>query len=167
MKTKHILLSALALFGLLLFTTPYATAQTCDGTGSNFVDLDGDGFNDNAPDADGDGIPNGLDEDWIKNAQDGDGYQHKKMIGKQDPTATMSSAQTKSEKGTLTRSQQFYRIQAFYAYMFQNRLGQAGMAAGSGSGTGVCDGTGGNGDGTGTGICDGTGPHGSQKKGGK
>ncbi len=38
------------------------------GMMSNFVDLDGDGFNDNALDADGDGIPNGQDSDYVKPA---------------------------------------------------------------------------------------------------
>jgi hypothetical protein len=35
-----------------------------EGSGSKFVDLDGDGYNDNAPDHDGDGIPNALDPDY-------------------------------------------------------------------------------------------------------
>ena len=167
MNTRNLLLTAFALFGLLMFTTPGISAQTCDGTGGNYVDLDGDGFNDNAPDADGDGIPNGLDEDWIKNAQDGDGYQHKNLTGREDAAPAMTSSQTKAESGTLTRSQMFNRIKAFYAYMFQSRLGQLGTATGSASAAGVCDGTGGNSGGTGTGVCDGTGPHGSQKQGGK
>ena len=74
MKIRNLLLTVFTILGLVMLTTPATQAQTCDGTGSNFVDLDGDGFNDNAPDFDGDGIPNGLDEDYIKNAQDGDGY---------------------------------------------------------------------------------------------
>ncbi len=68
----------LAVFGLvvgLLFLVPAGLkAQTCDATGQNYIDANGDGFNDNAPDHDGDGIPNGLDEDYIKNRQDGTGY---------------------------------------------------------------------------------------------
>ncbi len=167
MKAKNLFLMAFALFGLMIFTTPGISAQTCDGSGGKFVDLDGDGFNDNAPDADGDGIPNGLDEDWIKSAQDGDGYQHRNMTGKADAVASKSAAQTKNESGTLTRTQKFFQLQAFYAYMFQHRLGQLGNTAGAASNAGVCDGSGGNSDGTGTGVCDGTGPHGSQHKGGK
>jgi len=44
-----------------------------------FIDVDGDGYNDYAPDQDNDGIPNGQDEDYIKQ-NDGSGRQLK--IGK-------------------------------------------------------------------------------------
>lgn len=48
--------------------------------GGGFVDENGDGINDLAPDHDGDGIPNGQDPDWVKNKQDGTGYQHGKQM---------------------------------------------------------------------------------------
>gem|GEM_PF-7093568 len=67
MKNTINLIGALALIlGLALLFPTTGAAQTCDGGGKNFVDLDGDGINDNAPDHDGDGIPNGLDPDWVK-----------------------------------------------------------------------------------------------------
>lgn len=155
MKIKNIMLTALAIIGLAMLTTPATQAQTCDGTGSNFVDLNGDGFNDNAPDHDGDGIPNGLDADYVKNAQDGSGYQ-KGELGKNQSRAM---AQNK----TMTKSQKFNRLQAFEGNMFQKRLGALGDM--SGSGAGVCDGSGGGM--AGSGVCDGTGPKGGQKRGGK
>lgn len=150
------MITALAVLGLIMFTAPTTQAQSCDGTGKNFVDLNGDGFNDNAADHDGDGIPNGLDEDYVKNAQTGSGYQHQKGQGgelaKQDPTKTM------------TKSKQFNKAQAFSGNMHQKRVGAAGGAGGSGAG--VCDGSG-SGSG-GTGVCDGTGPNGGTRKhGGK
>ena len=155
MKTKNILLTAFAIFGLLMLTTPATQAQTCDGNGPNFIDLDGDGFNDNAPDHDGDGIPNGLDEDWVKNAQDGTGYQNGKLGENQ--------GQVMTQDGTMTKAQKFNRLQAFTGNMFQKRIGALGGM--NGSGAGVCDGTGGGG--AGTGVCDGTGPNGPQNRGGK
>ena len=155
MTTRNFLLTAFAILGLMMLSTPATQAQTCEGGGSNFIDLNGDGFNDNAPDHDGDGIPNGLDEDYVKNAQDGTGYQKGKL------------GENKSEgmvqDGTMTKSQKFNRLQAFSGNMFQKRIGALGEMGGSGSG--VCDGTGGGG--TGTGICDGTGPNGRQNRGGK
>lgn len=167
MKTSNILLTVLAILGLAMLTSPALQAQTCDGTGSHYVDLNGDGFNDNAPDADGDGIPNGLDPDWIKNAQDGDGYQHQKGKAKADMGLSASQSKTMSKSGTMsqtmTKSQQFYRLQAFNGNLFQYRYGSFGIA--NGPGDGICDGTGGNG--SGTGVCDGTGPNGNQRKGGK
>jgi hypothetical protein len=132
-----------------------AQVQVCDGSGKNFVDLDGDGFNDNAPDHDADGIPNGLDPEYIKGAQDGTGYQN----GSLGENKGEGMAQNK----TMTKSQKFSRIQTQSGSMFQKRLGaQGGM---NGSGTGICDGTGDGG--SGTGICDGTGPKGTQNRGGK
>ena len=157
MKTKNILLTAFAILGLVMLTTPVTQAQTCDGNGSNFVDLNGDGFNDNAPDFDGDGIPNGLDADYVKNAQDGTGYQK----GKLGENKGLGMAQNM----TMTKSQMFNRLQAARGSMFQKRLGALGGM--NGSGAGVCDGTGGGMAGSGTGVCDGTGPHGSQNRGGK
>ncbi|MCK5127241.1 MAG: hypothetical protein KAR42_13385 [candidate division Zixibacteria bacterium] len=155
MKTRNILLTAFAILSLVALTSPAIQAQTCDGNGTNFVDLNGDGFNDNAPDHDGDGIPNGLDEDYVKNAQDGAGYQKGKL------------GENKSEgmvqNGTMTKSQKFNRLQSFNGTMTQKRTGaQGGM---NGSGAGVCDGTGGGMNGSG--VCDGTGPNGGQKRGGK
>ena len=153
MKIRNFLLTAFAILGLVMFTTPATQAQTCDGSGNNFADLDGDGFNDNAPDHDGDGIPNGIDPDYVKHAQDGSGYQ-KGQLGE--------DSQAKVQNGTLTMAQKFNRLQSQSGSMFQKRLGAQGEM--NGSGTGVCDGTGAGGGGTG--ICDGTGPKGQQNRGG-
>lgn len=166
MKFQHILLTAFAIFGLLLLTTPATQAQTCDGNGTHFIDLNGDGFNDNAPDHDGDGIPNGLDPDWIKNAQDGSGTQAG-MLGANKgegmaQTKAQTKTQTKAQSKAMSQTQKFYKFQAFEGSMFQKRLGALGGS--SGSGAGVCDGSGGGMDGTG--LCDGTGPNGTQKRGG-
>ena len=49
--------------------------------------------------------------------------------------------------------------------MFQYQIKALGASAGSG--TGVCDGSGGGMNGSGTGTCDGTGPKGNQHRGGK
>jgi len=156
MKFTNIMLTAFAIICLAMLTAPAIQAQTCDGTGSHFVDLNGDGFNDNAPDHDGDGIPNGLDADWVKNAQDGTGYQK----GKLGENQGLGMAQYK----TMTKSQKFNRLQAFEGSMFQKRLGALGGM--NGSGAGICDGSGGGING-GSGVCDGTGPNGGQKHGGK
>lgn len=155
MKTGNFLLTAFVLLGLMMLTTPATHAQTCDGTGTNFVDLDGDGFNDNAPDFDGDGIPNGLDADYVKHAQDGSGYQKGKNLD--------GETSTKIQNRTMTKSQKFNRVQTFNRSSFQTRLNALGGA--NGSGTGICDGSGGGL--AGTGVRDGIGSHGSQKRGGK
>lgn len=66
------LVFAFALLIAVWLAVPLSSQAQCTGTGANFVDENGDGFNDNAPDHDGDGIPNGQDPDYIK-AQDGSG----------------------------------------------------------------------------------------------
>ncbi len=155
MKTGKFLLTALAICGLVMLTAPTTQAQECDGDGSNFVDLNGDGFNDNAPDHDGDGIPNGQDPDYIKNAGDGEGYQN----GKLGENKGQGMAQNKE----MTKSKKFTRLQASTGNMFQKRLGSLGGMKGNGAG--VCDGSG---SGTGgNGSCDGTGPKGGGNQGGK
>lgn len=50
------------------------------GQGRGFVDENGDGINDLARDHDGDGIPNGQDEDWVRNKRDGTGYQERNQL---------------------------------------------------------------------------------------
>ena len=155
MKTGNIFMTALAILGLAMLMPPATQAQTCEGNGTNFVDLNGDGFNDNAPDHDDDGIPNGLDEDYIKNPQDGSGYQK----GKPGEDAGSGMAQNK----TKTKSQKFNRLQASNGNLHQNRVGAQGSM--NGSGAGVCDGSGGGA--AGTGVCDGTGPHGNKTCGRK
>ena len=155
MKTKNALLTAIAIIGLAMLYTPATQAQTCDGSGKNFVDLNGDGFNDNAPDHDGDGIPNGLDEDYVKNPQDGNGYQNGR-----NPEAD-STAQIQTRK--RSNSQEFKRLQAMNGYMFQNQAHAEGGMYGSRNGLG--DGSGGRM--AGIRICNGTGSHGSQKRGGR
>jgi hypothetical protein len=152
MKLRNTLLTALVALGLVMLTAQVTPAQTCDGTGKNFVDVNGDGFNDNAADHDGDGIPNGLDEDYIKNAKTGTGYQHQNG----QAGANAVQAQTKA----MTKSQRFNKLQAFSGNMYQKRIGAANSG---GSGAGMCDGTGPKG---GSGVCDGTGPKGGSQKGG-
>ena len=67
MKITKMILTSLVLLGIVVLFNPVAaqTTGTCPGTGVNFVDADGDGYNDNAKDADGDGIPNGMDDDYV------------------------------------------------------------------------------------------------------
>ena len=156
MNYRNTLLTAFVALGLVMMTAPVTSAQTCDGTGKNFVDVDGDGFNDNAADHDGDGIPNGLDEDYVKNAQTGSGYQHQKGQG--------GESAIQNQTRTMTKSQKFNKLQAFNGDMHQKRVGSASGAGGSGAG--VCEGSG-SGSG-GAGVCDGTGPQGgTRKRGGK
>lgn len=152
MKKTNFLIALLALAGFLMLSAPATQAQVCDSTGNNFVDLNGDGFNDNAPDADGDGIPNGLDPDYVKHAQDGTGSKFQK--GKMNQGAEKGVAQSKAQ----SKFKQGNKFQKGNSYKFQNRINQ--FSGTSGQGTGVCDGTGPQG---GSGICDGTGPKGQQK----
>ncbi len=140
------LLSGLVIIGLIMLAPASLLAQSCDGSGKNFVDLDGDGFNDNAPDEDGDGIPNGLDDDYVK-PEDGDG-QKKGKLGETEPVKTQTKAMTKTQK--------FNRLKAASGSTYQKRIGDA---TGTGN-MGPQDGQGGQGD------CDGTGPNGTQHKGG-
>lgn len=155
MKAKQYLLTLFVMFGLIMITSPVTSAQTCDGSGNNFVDLDGDGFNDNAPDADGDGIPNGLDPDYIKQAKDGTGYMHKK--GQASTTANSGEVQPMTQSKIMTKYQTANKFMTANSYKFQKRINQSADAMGQMSG--VCDGTGPI-DGTGSGTCDGDGPHG-------
>jgi hypothetical protein len=123
-------LAAVLLLGLTFLSAPSAQAQTCQGNGKNFVDLNGDGFNDNAPDHDGDGIPNGLDDDYIKAAKDGSGQKNGQAIADKQTHRKRVSALKFNRVRNWTRSQ------------------VDGGAFGGGR------------NGSGTGICDGTGPHG-------
>ncbi len=77
------ILTSIVLLGIVVLFNPVSaqTTGTCTGTGINFIDADGDGYNDNAPDHDGDGIPNGMDDDYTSRHggrgfvdADGDGY---------------------------------------------------------------------------------------------
>jgi len=136
---KTLFLTGLVMVGLLMLAPASLLAQDCDGSGKNFVDLDGDGFNDNAPDADGDGIPNGLDEDYIK-PEDGTGEQ-KGKLGETDPIKNQSKAMTKTQK--------FNRLKTADGPTYQKRLGD-GTGTGNMTpqdGQGECDGTGPKGNG--------------------
>jgi len=68
MKMILMLFSFLALFSATsLFaqdTSRVGKQEQTQQQQTEFIDLDGDGFNDYAPDHDGDGIPNGLDPDY-------------------------------------------------------------------------------------------------------
>lgn len=93
MKTAATFLMTLVLaIGVAFVFSGVANAQVCDGTGNQYADHNGDGFNDEAPDHDGDGIPNGQDPDW-EAPEDGSGYQHKNLKG--DATQTMNKGEAK------------------------------------------------------------------------
>lgn len=125
MKKVIHLLGALALMlGLALLVPATINAQTCDGGGKNFIDLNGDGINDNAPDADGDGIPNGLDPDWVKNAQDGTGYQHRNGAARNGQTVEAAASLTAEQKQAMTMR--------WYRAMFQHCVSLAGPCDGDG-----------------------------------
>ena len=155
MKLSKMLLTGLFLLSVTLLLTPISQAQTCDSTNSNFVDLNGDGFNDNAPDADGDGIPNGLDPDYIKHAQDGTGLQKGKLLQKGNATAIKSMSK-------FQKMQRFGR-NSTSPMMSRTKRTSAGSQS-AGNGTGVCDGSG---PGSGSAVCDGTGPKGPHGRGGR
>ncbi len=156
MKRIQTLFIGLFVFVAMGVMIPNVQAQTCDST--NFVDLDGDGFNDNAPDHDGDGIPNGQDPDYIKQAKDGTGQQKGKLnrVGAGDGTGsgTMNKFQKKNRFGKASTTN---------SGKFQNRFNKASSSQAAGTGTGVCDGTGPNG---GSAVCDGSGPKGPRGRGG-
>lgn len=155
MRIRNIALAAMVMLGSVLLLMPVAGAQTCDGTGNNFVDLNGDGFNDNAWDDDGDGIPNGLDADYVKHAQDGTGYQMRNGHGEH------ASADVMDNNMTQTRNHQ--RLRALNCEAFCNGLSSFGTTNGIG-------GAGHNGSGigmSGDAVCDGTGPHGTRTRGGR
>lgn len=129
------LIFSLVFFLAFYFTTIDASAQTTGKkNGKTFVDLNGDGICDNFQtgygfDDDGDGIPNGQDPDYVK-PKDGSG---KKFM---------------------------------HGNMSKNKFGKGGFGPGDGtgnSGLGPKDGTGyGAASGSGTGVCDGTGPKGKR-----
>lgn len=101
MKTStNIFFLIFLMAGMVMVTSPNAQEQTCEGNGLKFIDLNGDGFNDNAPDHDGDGIPNGLDPDYIKRAQDGNGYKYGplKKGSESGLTKTMTKAMNQDQK---------------------------------------------------------------------
>ena len=154
MNTKNILLTLFLIAGLFMITAPATQAQTCEGKGPNFVDLNGDGFNDNAPDHDGDGIPNGLDPDYIKMAQDGSGYMHQK--GEMNKYAYKG----KDDSQKMNKFQKGNRFQTANSYKFQYRYNQASGTNGQGAGN--CGGIGPQG---GSGIIDGNGHHGPMGRG--
>ncbi len=155
MKTIQTLFMALLVFSVMAVLAPSTQAQTCDSTNTNFVDLDGDGFNDNAPDHDGDGIPNGQDPDYIKQAKDGTGQQK----GKLNRTGTGDG----TGDGTMNKFQKKNRFGNANSTKFQSRANRGSGSQAAGTGTGVCDGTGPQG---GSAVCDGSGPKGPRGRGG-
>jgi hypothetical protein len=142
-------LSIMVMVGMILLVPTGTQAQTCNMTGTNFVDLDGDGFNDNAPDHDGDGIPNGLDPDYTMNAQDGTGCQNGNGKNGSEPGLTRTQIQSKY--------MYIKRLQTGTASMFKKKLGEFGDMEGSGSLIRNRIGNGGEGSQTGKG----TGPQGN------
>lgn len=68
-STRLMLLLTLVIAGLFLVGTVYAGNDEAKREG--FVDLNGDGFNDNMKDDDADGIPNCIDEDYVKEGNEG------------------------------------------------------------------------------------------------
>lgn len=42
------------------------TRKQGNRNGTEFVDVNNDGYNDNAPDHDNDGVPNGVDKDYVR-----------------------------------------------------------------------------------------------------
>jgi hypothetical protein len=152
MKTMFSLTGVVALLLALTLMLPGgAIAQTCDGQGKKFVDVDGDGINDNAPDHDNDGIPNGLDPDWVKYAQDGDGYQHRNG----EAVQAQNKSQAKTQNGELFQKK--LMTMRWYQAMFQHRVSLAepgdgtGLRCGFGAGpnAGAVKGPGPNGNGAG------------------
>ncbi len=156
MKRLQTLFLGLLVFTVMAVLAPSTQAQTCDSTHSNFVDLDGDGFNDNAPDQDGDGIPNGLDPDYVKHAQDGTGMQKGKRKNSGTAVGTAS--------GTMNKFQKKNRFGKANSAKFQSRAYKRSGNQAFGTGTGVCDGSGPQG---GSAVCDGSGPKGPRGRGGK
>ncbi len=120
----------------IFFTSSETFGQ--QGTGKKaskgFVDANGDGINDNAIDSDGDGIINCLDPDY---ARPMDGTGRKLMKGNA----------SKLGKGGFGPA---------------NGTGNNGVGPKDGTGYGAITSTG-----TGTGICDGTGPKGNARRGGR
>lgn len=153
MKTIYTLFLGLLVFTVMAVLAPSTQAQTCDSTNTNFVDLDGDGFNDNAPDHDGDGIPNGQDPDYIKQAKDGTGLQKGKLnkTGQAEGIKSMNKFQKKNRFGEANSTK------------FQSRAKKGSINQTAGTGTGVADGSGPRG---GSAVCDGSGPKGPKGRGG-
>lgn len=188
-KTISLYLTIILALGLIFTMPGLSAAQTCQGDGPNFEDLNGDGFNDNAPDDDGDGIPNGLDEDYVKPG-DGSGHKYRKgntyrnetanefkNAGEESQNQHQVSSQYQGGEGTSNQYQ--YSNQMQNCEMDQNQEGIANQVKKKGDneqafknqlrqfeGNGTTtrkqlrDGTGNGGNGTG--ICDGSGPKGKQ-----
>lgn len=126
--TKLMVALMLVAAGLFLFG-PAAYAQNEDGQ-KGFVDLNGDGFNDNAPDADGDGIPNGLDEDYVKHAEDGDGYKNQNQNG----NLTQNSYKFENQHMVQARHMMFSERRAMIqGESSENKLGTLGTDMGKGT----------------------------------
>lgn len=76
-STRFLTLLTMVIASLFLFGTAYA--GNGQGEQKGFVDLNGDGFNDNMKDDDGDGIPNCVDEDFVKDSENGTKTQSGKL----------------------------------------------------------------------------------------
>jgi len=68
-STRFLTLLTLVIASLFLIGAAYA--GNGQGEQKGFVDVNGDGFNDNMKDDDGDGIPNCVDEDYVKDSENG------------------------------------------------------------------------------------------------
>lgn len=126
--TKLMVALMLVAAGLFLFG-PSVYAQSADSL-KGFIDLNGDGFNDNAADADGDGIPNGLDEDWVKKAEDGDGYKHQNKNG----NLTQNAYKFENQNMVQARHMMFAERRAMIqGESSENKLGTLGVDMGKGT----------------------------------
>ena len=159
---KHLTkLSLLALTGVLFASVSFTSAQDNNSDvvhGPNFVDENGDGYNDNAPDHDGDGIPNGQDTDYTSLNpdrgkgfggfvdEDGDGINDRMQDADNDGVPNcLDEDYVRPQDGTGNK----------YGQKAGNGKGQKGQGfRGAGSQTG-----------TGDGVCDGSGPRGKGRRG--
>lgn len=119
--------------GLVFIMAPTASAQTSQGDGKGFIDVDGDGLNDNARDDDGDGIPNGQDDDYLP-PQDGSGAQNNMAMQKKNKGET--------QEAFRNRIQTFQRTGTMSQVQTRTKGKGNGDGSGSANGGGDCDGTG-------------------------
>ena len=143
-RLSELTLTLTMAFALVTFFSTNSFAQDTGDIdhGLGFIDADGDGYNDNAPDSDGDGIPNGMDEDFVKQSQMGRGFVDADGDGIND------NAMDDDGDG-IPNGQDDDFVRPEDGSGRKNGQGQGKGMKGSGSGTGDCDGTGSKGKGKG------------------